>query len=217
MKKKTYHAQKTVPIIQLVASMVKNKPELADDSKYLLACLSHSIPGLLDPKECINCGASMAQYLIILDINDALLLFSMAKIVRQNMQNGRLPTFTECNKVRVSGEPSIHHTQKCRTTKCSKLGLIARAGNAEWAITERGFAALRGEPVPRCRVTFRGQIIDRPDDMTTLSQVFREHGDKMVLWAQRGKSLKNDHRERFRDYDQSEWVNVSGYQQGKLI
>lgn len=189
-------------------------PEAFRDPDLLKATVSQAWTALKDPTRCANCNASMAEYADILDINDALLLFSMAKIIRHRQTKGI--SFTDANKIRVSSE-DIHHTQKCRTTKCSKLGLIAKAGNASWSITTRGWQALAGQPVPRVRVTFRGEILERPEELTTFAEVFREHGDKMRERQARGKSLKEDKRSSFADYDQSEWVHIAGTNQGALL
>lgn len=221
--KQTYHPTKLKPIIQLAARMIKEDPTLLDDIDAthpddrlirLRTAMKVAIPALADKKVCPNCSASMAEYCDILDINDALLLFSMAKILRKNLNKG-IP-FTEANKIRVSWE-DIHHTQKCRTTKCSKLGLIAKAGSASWAITTRGFEALQGKPVPKMRVTFRGKIIERPEETTTLAQVFREHWAKMDNMQRRGKSLKHDKRATVAEYNPSDWVHIEGYAQGAIL
>jgi hypothetical protein len=211
---KHYHAQKTRPIAQMIARLVQKDPTLADDAERLHATIAYNIPGYTDRTRCLNCGASMEVYEDILDINDALLLLSMARIVRDRQRKGM--EFTDANKIRVSSE-NIHHTQKCRTTKCSKLGLIAKAGNAQWSITTRGYEALRGEPVPKVRVVFRGQILERPEETTTLREVFYEYGQKMAEKQRKRKSLRHDQRHAYADWDPSDWVHISGINQGSLI
>lgn len=223
MKNTTNHPGKIRPILQMAARMIKNDPTLLDDLdapnkddqlKRLRAQLRVSIPELGDSSTCPNCGASMAEYADTLDINDALLLYSMAKIVRDRVRKG-IP-FTEANRIRVSSEP-IHHTQKCRTTKCSKLGLIARAGHAHWSITTRGYDALRGTAVPKVRVTFRGQILERPAETITFAEVFYEHTQKMKFKQSNGKATKDDKRSEFADYSQTDWVHINGEHQGNLL
>ena len=210
----TYHETKLRPLVQIIANMVAAHPELAREPERLMASLAREIPGFADQTKCVNCGASMAEYTQTLDINDALLLINMAKIVRNNRKDGR--KFTDANKVRVSSA-QIHHTQKCRTTKCSKLGLIAQAGNSEWSITTRGWAALRGERVPSVRVTYRGEILERPENTVTFAEIFMKHQNKMRDRERRKLSLKNDKRITFSDYEPSEWYTINDYQQGKLI
>lgn len=223
MKNENNHPSKIRPIIQIAARMIKDDPSILDDIDNpdrtlqlgrLRAALKIAIPELANKKECPCCGASMAEYADVLDINDALLVLNMAQIVRQRTNSG-VP-FTEANKVRVSSE-GISHTQKCRTTKCSKLGLIAKAGNASWSITTRGWDALRGAEVPRVRVTFRGRILERPEETTTFGRVFREHRETMAEKQSRGKVPKSDHRTEFETYDQNDWVHIIGYNPGNLL
>lgn len=211
------------PILQIACRMIKEDPTLLDDIdvpdkdaqlKRLRNKLKAAIPALADQTTCPNCGASMAEYVDTLDVNDGLLLFNMARIVNRSAEKG-MP-FTEANKVRVSSA-DIHHTQKCRTTKCSKLGLIAKAGGARWSITTRGWQALRGERVPKVRVTFRGKILERPDETTTLPEVFYEHGQKMAERQKRGKSLKEDKRSAIAEYRMEDWVHIAGMHQGELL
>ena len=214
MKHQQYHATKLRPLVQIIVATIKNNPELLDNQDYLMATLSHNIEGFNDPSKCLNCGASMAEYAEIIDINDALLLLSMAKIIKRRAS--QMPNFTEANKVRVSAE-NIHHTQKCRTAKCRKLGLIAKAGGAEWAITDRGWAGIRGEQIPKIRISFRNQITDRPDAMTTFPQIFAEHKNKMHSMEVRNKIMQHDKRSEFVDYNPADWVHISGYHQGTIL
>lgn len=222
MKKTTNHPGRIRPIIAIAARMIQKDPTLLDDIDAMnpdnkLWRLRHelrvAIPALKDPAHCPNCDASMSEYVQTLDIHDVGLVQSIAYLVR--MREDKMG-FTEANKVRVSSE-NIHHTQKCRTTKCSKLGLIAKAGNAEWSVTTRGWEAMRGMPVPKVRVTFRGQIIDRPEDVTTFAQIIGEYRSSQALKARKGKVLKHDHRRQFDDYDPSEWVEIAGNHQGNLL
>lgn len=215
MKPSQYHPTKMKPIVQIVARLVQKNPALADDPDYLMAQIGISIPGFHNKKECINCGASMAEYLETLDVNDALLLINTAKEVRSNIALGM--DFTEANKIRISSSNGITHTQKCRTTKCSKLGLLAKSGQARWAVTSRGWDALRGEPVPKTRTTFRGQIIERQEELTTFREVFADHRAKMVDLEKRKKATKNDYRDQTEAYDPSEWYEIAGYHDGAVL
>lgn len=212
------------PIIQIAARMIKEDPTLLDDIdaankddqlSRLRQKLKHAIPELAQKEHCPNCGASMVEYEDILDINDALLLFQMAKIVRTSQEKG--VGFTAANKISVSSSTAIGHTQKCRTSKCAKLGLIAKAGSAQWSITRRGWDALSGKAVPRMRITFRGKILERPEETITLAEVFAEHGRKMQEKQRRKQSLKHDQRFAASDYVISDWINVHGLHQGELL
>jgi hypothetical protein len=224
MKRKNLnYPGRILPIITLAARMIKADPTLLDeltaDKKEnqlfrLRYHLKKEIPQLADPKHCPNCDASMQEYEDVLDINDVGLLEAMDRIIEHRQEKGM--DFTEANKVRVSSE-YIHHTQKCRTTKCSKLGLIAKAGNAQWSITRRGYEGLRGERVPLMRVTFRGQILERPETTVTFEEIINGHRIKMAQREKEGKSLKNDHRAQFRDYNPNEYVHRAGLHQGNIL
>ena len=214
MKKKQWHTSRLQPIAQIIARVVQEDPSIADRPAELMAILGGRIQDFNDKTKCLNCGASMAEYANFLDINDCLLIYSMGRILDERLAKG-IP-FTEANKIRVSSA-NIHHTQKCRTTKCSKLGLIAKAGDARWAITSRGFEGLRGQPVDEMRVTFRGQILERPEKKITFAQVFAEHRAKMDGKERRGKSLREDHRAEFAAYNPSDWVKVAGFNDGQLF
>lgn len=222
-KAHNHHPGKILPIIQLAARMIKDNPHLLDDIdepqmsdrlRQLRAQLKVSIPELADPSTCPNCGASMAEYIDRLDINVALLLLNMGRLVAGRSKSME---FTEANRIRVSAEPSISHTQKCHTTRSSKLGLIAKAGNAHWSITKRGFEALRGMPVPATRVTFRGQILERPEETTTLAAVFSGYKAKMDEQQRKKKSMRHDHRGEFDTYDPRDYYEIKGMHQGELL
>lgn len=213
----TYHPNKLKPLAKIIARMVCNNPRLADPENegLLMAQLATAIPNFTDKKHCLNCGASMAEYEMEFSILEALLLLSVGKIVHKNLEDGA--DFTEANKVRISAHPAIPHAQKCHTTQCGKLGLLAKSKDGSWAITSRGFEALAGKPVPKMRVTFRGQILERPEELTTLAEVFVDHRRKMEDLQKRGKSTRFDYRNQADEYDPSEWYHIGGYHEGALI
>lgn len=201
-----------IPIVKIALSFIRQEPniELTD----LLKKLDETIVGFSDPRVCVNCEASLFEYEQFIDVNDAMLIYSMARIVRGSISLG-VP-FTEANKVRVSISEEIPHIQKGRTTRCSKAGLIAKAGAYGWSITRLGWAAMRGEPIDRERVTYRGQIIERPTEKTSFPRIFAEHTEKMQRWIAQGKALKNDHRWEFKDYNPNDWISVGGFDATKI-
>ena len=149
--------------------------------------------GVGDPKKCMNCGASLAEYAFTFDYFDARLLMAMGREVLGALRKGRL--FVEANMVHVQPLPDLDYTSKSRTTQCSKLGLIAkykdengRQVGGTWLITKRGFAALRGEEVPGRVIVYRGVIQERPEVITTLKKATQE-------------------------YRPEEWVEIAGYAQ----
>jgi len=147
--------------------------------------------GAGDPKKCVNCGASLAEYAFTFDYFDAQLLMAMGREVLGTLRKGR--PFAEANKVHVQTLPDLDYTSKSRTTQCAKLGLIAkykdensRQVGGTWLITKRGFAALRGEEVPGRVIVYRGAIQERPEATTTLKKATKE-------------------------YRPNEWVEIAGY------
>lgn len=211
MRKTQYHATKLRPLVQIIARTVAENPELAHDPELLMARLAEQIPGFNDHKKCVNCEASMAEYDREFDIFAALLLLNMGRIVKKRVAEG-VP-FTEANKVHISKEQDIPFSSKLYANITSKLGLIAKLrgedgkqSHALWVVTTRGWAALRGEQVPRSVRVFRNQILERKEEMTTLAEVFKRY-------RERKKSLGAAPD----DYNPNEWVRVGGYADGKLL
>lgn len=222
-----YHPTKIKPLIQIIARIVKENPEYADDPEQIVIELNRRIPGFSKKERCINCGASMAEYIFEFDVLDALLLLAMGSSVKYRTEDcepeDRLP-FTEANKLRIQALPYISYAVKSRTTQCSKLGLIAkyRGKNGRqipgtWVITKRGFQALRGERVPKAVRVFRGQILEREEEFTTIAEIFRTYGAKTREKISRGKKIKNDHREETDRYNHEDWYHIAGYHEAELI
>lgn len=210
------------PLVKMIARIVQKNPSIADNPEYLMATLSANIPDFDDITKCVNCGASMSEYLYTFTILDALLIFAMARQVARNLEKN--PNFTEANKIHLPSLKDINHTSKIRQGYTGKLGLIAKYKGKDghqvrgmWVITKRGWSALRGEPVPKSVRVFRGQILDRPDDTVTLSEVFRGYTNKIEDIIGRGKMPKTDNREEVSTYDPNHWVHIAGIHQGSLI
>lgn len=225
MKKKTdYHETKIVPLVQIIAKTVKGivekNPGRELDMDYVKASIAANIPNFWRREHCINCGAGMQEYIREIDVFVCLLLLSMAKIVRERAEE--MP-FTEANKVHVSAESDIPHSQKCQTTNASKLGLIAKVlvngkhKGSQWAITTRGWEALRGGRVPKEVRVFRNKILERTEQTVTLGEVFAAYHARASERAARGRALKDDQRDNFKDYDPNEWVHIAGINQGELF
>lgn len=138
--------------------------------------LRKALPGLDRPDKCVNCGASMQAYIFRFDYADIQLILAMAQMVKQRMAT--MP-FTEANKVHVQSATTMSYAEKSRTTQSEKLGLIAKVRDdnkkhvrGTWLITKRGWAALKGEPVPAQVKVFRDEIVERYEDMlTTIPEV----------------------------------------------
>lgn len=222
MNKKTFRAGSVnLPAIMAKIFSANKMPQMTED--YCRAILSREISGLTNREVCPNCGASMAEYVFPFDTLDALLLLSMAKKIRDKRSAGI--SFNQANQVHVQSlQTSL--AIKCRTTMCSKLGLVAKVKNDNgshargvWLITERGWKALRGEPVPAFVKVFRGHIEERFDHTTTMQDIFigsKDHLSK-VLRDKRNIDDHYDYRSEIDNYSASDWVYITGPHQGALL
>jgi hypothetical protein len=222
MNKKTIREGKiNLPAIMSRIFLSNGLPQMTED--YCRAILSKHIEGLNDREVCPNCGASMSEYIFIFDSIDALLLLAMAKEIRDKKARGI--SFNQANQVHV---PSLKVSLsiKCRTTICSKLGLIAKVKNDNgrhargvWLITERGWKALRGEPVPAFVKVFRGKIEERFDHTITMQEVFNGSKTRLEGLLRKKKEIDEhyDYRSEINDYSASDWVVVGGVHQGILL
>ena len=194
---------------------------MLDNDEYLKSTLKANIEELNHPEVCGNCGASMLEYIFEFDCLDALLLLTMARSVRERTKAGL--SFTDANKVHVTRlETTL--AIRCRTTQCSKLGLVAKFKGENgrhvpgtWVITKRGFDALKGRKVPKSVRVWRGKIEERHDEMTTLAEAFAYHKEKVEQIIKNKKSPKSDHREQFADYRQEEWYTFGPTHEGTLL
>ncbi len=182
-------------------------------------------PDLKNKEHCANCGASMLEYMFSFDILDAILLYAMAQRVKISMRKG--DEFTKANAIHVPTISDISLAVRCRTTQCSKLGLIAKLKTEKgkhisgmWVITSRGWAALAGRPVPRRVRVFRGEIQERfggDGEMITIKDAFNVHRDMVQKMIDARKEPKNDYRIYTGEYNPSDWVEYAGVQEGKLF
>lgn len=218
-KKITYNPGTMKPLLQLVTSLIKQNPKLLDDADYLRTALYESEPGLRKTENCFNCWASMAEYWFEFDCLDAVLLYQMGIVQRERLQKD--DDFTKSNQIVVQDLP-VSLSIKCRTTQASKLGLITQLKNGKkrvpgvWVITSRGFEALRDEPVPKRVKVWRGRIIERSDELITMSQAFRSHSDKVMASIARHKEPQSDYRDLMTNYDPNDWVHVAGMHAGSV-
>jgi hypothetical protein len=222
MNKKSLREGKiNLPAIMSKIFLLNGMPQMTED--YCRAILSKHIEGLNEKETCPNCGASMSEYIFPFDSLDALLLLSMANEVRDKRKRGI--SFNQANQVHV---PSLKASLsvKCRTTICSKLGLVAKIKNENgkhargaWLITERGWKALRGEPVPAFVKVFRGKIEERFDQTTTMQDIFNGSKSRLegIVRDKREIDEQYDYRSEINDYRASDWVIVGGVHQGVLL
>lgn len=222
-----YHEGKLKTFAQIVAVALRGDPTLVDDADRLWSTILVNVPALGKRETCPNCEASMQEYIFEFDLMDALLLFSMAREVAHRLEQrspqGAHYTFTEANQIKTT-QLDTTYAARSRTTQCSKLGLVAkyRGENGRqipgtWVITARGWAALRGEEVPKSVRVWRGKILERPEETITIGEALRSNQAKNDSARARGKEPRNDYGEHFRMYDPQEWVHFAGVHQGELL
>lgn len=202
VKKQPFQATKIRPLIQIMAGAIKKNPALLDNHDYLMAQLSTMIAGFSDPSKCFLCDASMVRRVRRPDHYIVMLLQETGRIVAR--RTGRGVGFTEANKVHINSEENIPHDAKGQTGIASALGLIAPVDGmpGHWAITTRGWAGLRGEPVPAWVELFRGAIVGRSETMITFAAVESKYKGTKRYGA---------------TYDPREWQQVAGEHQVPLM
>jgi len=216
MSKEIQYRKGKVDLAAIVASFVKNA-----DINYIRACLSQNHPELFKKERCPNCDASMREDIYFFDILNALLILKMGQAAR--IKTEEETNFTIANQVHVPSLPTTLAI-KCRTTQCSKLGLVAKIKNNNgrhakgmWCLTVRGWAALRGEPVPAQVKVWRGEIQERYEDTITLAEAFKVHRENIEQAIARQRKPKQDYRGEVQDYSPSDWVGFGGFHEGNLF
>jgi hypothetical protein len=167
--------------------------------------------------KCPTCGHITKTWEYRFDIIDALLLLAMAQEVKRRVEKttflGQCKDFTAANQVHV---PTLEGSlaMKCRTTQMSKLGLVAKLKVEKkhrpgiWVITDRGWSALRGEPVPAAVTVREGEIYERIDERITLSEAFKVHREAAENAARRNRPLTRDYRNEIVGWVPEEWYRL---------
>jgi len=201
MSHKKYSIGKLPKLWEYLVKLHAEKPEAFSSPDYLRAHVAQVWKALGDNKSCPNCQASMAMYRRKIDYFVVTLVVSMGRVVKHNMT--KTNNFTEANMVHVNADERIPHNARNMTGIASVLGLIAPVQNKEahWAITTRGFAALRGERIPAWVLTFRDEIVEHGDQTTT----FAEAMERRKSPEERGV------------YDKNEWVEITGFHQSPVL
>lgn len=217
--KTEYHAGRLTAYTKLIVGLVKNNPRLLDDENMLRSMIHANLPPELRGKEhCLNCGASMKEYVYSFDSWDALLLIKMGEEVRRRMTD---MDFTIANQVRIP-ELEVTHALKCRTTQAAKLGLIAQLMKGKkrvpgvWVITSRGWDALAGKPVPAKVKVWRKKIEERFDETITMAAALKSHTDYVAAQIKKGREPKQDYRSDATAFNPADWFEF-GIHQGRLV
>jgi len=178
--------QKLPKLWPFLVKLHQEHPDTFSNPELLKATAAQKWPQLKQDEKCPNCDAHMKETIRTFGYYNALLMLEMANVVRRRVRDG-VP-FTKANRVHVVQEPNLSDTAKHQTTVCRYLGLIAKVKNEEgkhdtgmWLITKRGWAALRGEPIPSTVSTFRNEITKHHEATTTIGEALRARKDSFVF------------------------------------
>ena len=217
---KQYAQGNLMKFIGAVQTIMKTDPTASSEFIYTQLCQWY--PELKERERCPNCSGSMQMYTFKFDVLDALLLVAMAKVVGERMEQGW--EFTEANKVHVQKMDHVTYAVRSRTSQCRQLGLVAKVLNeagkqigGTWAITRRGWSALRGEAIPSEVVSFQNKIVSRGEGETTISETFRNHREEMMESRLRGKTNKNDYSHTIDQFSEINWVHYAELAEGKIL
>lgn len=216
---KVYNQGKLKPLIKIIVRMLSKSPSLIMNIDNLMARVEEEIPELKNKTHCANCGASMVQYEYNVDVINTTLVIGMAAELKKRIAAGK--QFTQANIIHVPTLP-ISNAARCRTTRCKKLGLIAKyngeKSKGKWVITKRGFAALKGEAIPTGIIVWRGETIERAEKNTTFAQVKKDYITKITNYIEKhNEQPKGGTSAEVMNYESNEWVQFAGTHEGKLF
>lgn len=214
-KTKEYKGGRIKSLVRTVIALVKEHPEYLIDGNEdrLHNALAVNVKGYGYMPECFNCGRSMVITERVAGLHVALLLLAMAKDVRSKVHNQGME-FTDANLVDV---PRLGTTDAIRhqTTIASYLNFIKQPEKLKqtghWVITNWGWKALRGEPVPRTAKYWRGIFMGRSEEMVTLAGMFSTHKEQIERAMALKKRIRTDFRGQIADYNPNDWAEFGGY------
>ena len=213
-----YYGGRIKNLVEMVVKTIQARPELVDNLPLLHACLTSNLEGYSKRDKCFNCKRSMKISVYTADLLDALLLLAMAKEVKKNLTKGI--AFTEANKVHLPTLKTTNGITK-RNTKCDYLGFLKQSenwrGSGYWLLTTWAWKALGGEKVPKSVKYWEGNLIGRSEELTTLSDMFRLHGDLVQSQIALRKAVRSDYRADFQDYNPGDWSETGGYVQPEML
>lgn len=135
-----------------------------------------------EDKKCKICAANVERDTHTLTKVMVRALVKTAKAVHYKMTVAGLG-FTEANDIRyrrMPGDMKLELDEGSNWTKLHFHALVARvkedgkAKQGRWLITRKGWAFLRGEPIPAKVTTFRGNIVDKSTEVLTIGEVLRD-------------------------------------------
>jgi hypothetical protein len=172
-------------------------------------------PQLADKTKCANCEANMAVDRYNAGYGEATLLLTMAREVHKRCKAGA--PFEAAQKVHI---PTLDAPDQIRhaATRASYLDLIDQPGDMRnsgyWVITARGWAALRGAPIPKAAEYFRKRLVRRSDETTTIEEMFRTHVETARRAAANRREVETGVPELVERYSPREWTEFAGYAEG---
>lgn len=131
-------------------------------------------------KRCTHCAANMIVYFPKYNGGLVSALRKMLVVVRNKQQNDV--------HVSDSGEVRLSYAERANMTKLRHLGAVAHVKEegkivqAHWLITRRGFAFLRGEPVPAWAKTYRNEVIGSSEETITIHEVIENTKNGEKYW-----------------------------------
>lgn len=222
MSKKMTNPGNMPKVWELMVELHKTTPGAFENPQLLRHYAAKKWKSLDDKEKCPNCKASMVSYRFEFDMPNACMLISMSRLVKARLDKGI--DFTEANQIHVQSMNTATYAMKSRTTQMAKLGLVAKVlkngkhVSGYWLITKRGWEALANRPVPQSVESFRNQITERTDKMTTIKEVLHEWSVRKKQTLLRGKKLKTDYSVEVEDYrDHSEWIHKAETQAGLFL
>lgn len=207
-----YHGGKIKPLVEFVAKIIAREPRLADEPDRLHALLSTHLKdkGYGNKANCFNCGRHMEVAVYTADLHDGLLLYAMARAVRENLRKG-IP-FTDANKIHVPTLAASDAIRK-RNAKGGYLNILKQPegmkNSGYWIITQWGWELLRGGEIPASAHYWNGKLVRRSEEKTSLAKMFATHTETVKRAITRRKEVKADHRASYSDYDPSEWIDYA--------
>lgn len=211
---KEYRGGRIKMLVRAVRQVMREHPEflLDENDDRLHSHLAMSIPGYGHLPDCFNCGRPMAITQRVAGLHTALLLIAMAKEVRARVASGM-----EFNKANMIDVPRLATTDAIRhqTTIASYLNFVKQPEDLKhtghWLITNWGWKALRGDPVPKSAKYWRGQLVGRSEETVTLAGMFQTHKEQIQRAIALKRKIRSDFRGQVEDYNPNEWAEFGGY------
>lgn len=207
-----YQPGKIKALIEHLARLIKEKPNLADNLEHLHRLIGMNVEGYGDRSRCFNCARSMKISIVRPNHLHTVLLDAMAKSVRSEVRKG-VP-FTQANRTHID-RLAIPTAVKKQQSNLSYLGLIKQpkgtGRSGYWVITSWGWQALRGGTFPDHAKMWNKKLLGRSETMTTLHAVNEAYRGKIAEQERYRKAVKMaDYRSHLAAFNPVEWAEYAG-------